>query len=418
MRAAERRRPLPVDIAFGLFVGLAAWVSARFAGTDFSGGGNGPWRHGPPPFRQGPPLPVDNPVESAAQITWLVVVAVVMIVAALGVRRLFPRTAFAATVVATGAFLAAGGPYGPVLLAPAMTVLALARALPLRTSSPFVVALPIMLSAGFWRQPYGGLLDPGLYAAMIFGTAVILLPVTFAVLRRIRRESEAAEREAELRRYAYEERMRIAREVHDVVGHSLSVINLQAGVALHVLDKKPEQVAASLQAIRQSSKDALAELRNTLAMFHDPATGEPTSPQPGLDRLAELVSAVRAGGREATVSLDGPLTDVPAAVDHAAYRIVQEAVTNAVRHSSGAKIMIKIARTDGLLEVQVSDDGFPVRVESVVAGNGIAGMRERALAVGGYLELIPGGASVAGNGGPTGMTVRARLPLRAVENAP
>jgi signal transduction histidine kinase len=296
-------------------------------------------------------------------------------------------------------------------------VLALAGALPLRTAAPFFAALPIMLTAGFWRQPYGGVLDPGLYAAMIFGTAVILLPATFAVLRRIRLESEATEREAELRRYVYEERMRIAREVHDVVGHSLSVINLQAGVALHVLDKKPDQVAASLQAIRQSSKDALAELRNTLAMFHDPSAGEPTAPQPGLDRLPELLSAVRAGGREAAVAIGGDLTGVPAAVDHAAYRIVQEAVTNAVRHSTGGKIMIKIDRTDGLLELEVSDDGAPLRAESLVAGNGIAGMRERALAVGGDLHLFPASPGPVRDGGLSGLTVRARLPLPAAEAA-
>jgi signal transduction histidine kinase len=400
------RGALPIDIALAFFVGVVASASARFTGTDFSHLDEGPWRHGPQ-FRPGPPVPP----ETLEPVTWLLVVAVVVLVVALALRRVVPQTSFAAVVVATAAFLAAGGPYGPVLLGPALAVLTLARRLPIRDALPFLVALPIMLAAGFWRQPYLGLIDPGLYAAMIFGTAVILLPATFAVLRGIRRESDAREREAELRRYAYEERMRIAREVHDVVGHSLSVINLQAGVALHVLDKKPEQVAASLQAIRQSSKDALAELRNTLAMFGDPITGEPTAPQPGLDRLDELLTAVRAGGRQVSLAFAAEeLTGLPAALDHAAYRIVQEAVTNAVRHSPGAAIMIKISRSGDLLEVEVSDDGPPMRGENIVAGNGISGMQERARAVGGTLDVVPAV--------PGGVTVRARLPLPSEVPAP
>jgi signal transduction histidine kinase len=203
--------------------------------------------------------------------------------------------------------------------------------------------------------------------------------------------------------------MRIAREVHDVVGHSLSVINLQAGVALHVLDKpdwsgRPEQVAASLEAIRSSSKDALTELRHTLGMFRDADGPEPTAPQAGLDRLDELVAAVRSAGRRVEVRTEGDLrSGVPAAVDHAAYRIVQEALTNVVRHAGDASVMINLSRTDGQLWVSVADDGRQVRASDVLSGNGIRGMRERAAAVGGQADARPG------PGG--GVVVEAVLPI-------
>ena len=137
-------------------------------------------------------------------------------------------------------------------------------------------------------------------------------------------------RDQDRRRYAYEERMRIARDVHDVVGHSLSVITMQAGVALHVLDRRPDQVAESLEAIRTTSREALAELRMTLEVFRDPEAGEPRAPVPGLARLDELVGALRQAGR--TVKVERvPAADqepLPAAVDQAAFRIIQEGLTN------------------------------------------------------------------------------------------
>jgi len=327
-------------------------------------------------------------------------------VAGLLARRLYPRLAFAAVVVAVAAFLAAGGPYGPVLLAPVLAVHALSVSLPASRWVPLLPALVPMLWAGFWRQPYAGLLDPGLYAALIFGSAVIVLPSMVGLLRQDRREAQARDRQAERERYLYEERLRIAREVHDVVGHSLSVISLQAGVALHVLDKKPAEVATALEAIRTSSRDALAELRSTLETFRDPSARDPTAPQPGLDRLPDLVEAIRAAGRSVEVAMPGgPVTGLPVAVDHAAYRIVQEALTNVVRHAPGATARVSIEQRDGQLELRVADDGGPVDTEHLLAGNGIAGMRERARAVGGRLDVRPGQG--------LGVVVQAVLPVRS-----
>ena len=178
-------------------------------------------------------------------------------VGGLAVRRLYPRIAFVAVVVGVGAFLAIGGPYGPCLLAPALAVSRWPRRYPFgsgRRSAPVLIP---MLTAGFWDEPYAGLLDPRAYGAVVFGVGAIMLPAMIGLLRRNRRDVEATARAEELQRHAYEERLRVAREVHDVVGHSLSVINLQAGVALHVLSRQPERVEDALTAIKTTSKEAL-----------------------------------------------------------------------------------------------------------------------------------------------------------------
>ncbi len=400
MPGVNLRRVLPIDAALGLVVGALAYGSTQW--EDWSSHEPPPMRHrGGPPFR-----PADTIETSTAwSLPWVVGLGIVAVVAGVAVRRVFPRSGYLAVVAGTTAFLAAGGPYGPVLLGAVLAVLGLADRLPLRRWLPWLAALPVMMSAGFWRQSYVGLLDPALWPATIFGSAAIILPALFVVLRRSRRDAELQDREAERDRYVYAERMRIAREVHDVVGHSLSVINLQAGVALHVLEKRPEQVAASLEAIRLSSKDALAELRQTLGMFRDDEP-EPTAPQAGLDRLGDLVAAVRAAGRRVDVRADGELgplgSGVPAAVDHAAYRIVQEALTNVVRHAGEASVIIELSRTEDQLRIVVSDDGRPIRSEDLSLGNGIRGMGERAAAVGGTLDVGPGEAG--------GVVVTAVLP--------
>jgi signal transduction histidine kinase len=233
-------------------------------------------------------------------------------------------------------------------------------------------------------------------------------------VRRGRREAVHRDREEDRRRTAYEERLRIAREVHDVVGHSLAVVTMQAGVALHVLDKQraagvpvSPEVSASLEAIRRSSRDALAELRTTLGTFRDEAGGSRT-PTAGLDRLDDLVGALRSAGRRIDVVRTpedpGPL---PAAVDSAAFRIVQEGLTNVVRHAGEARATVRIDRGPDALVVQVSDDGPGAsRLEE---GNGIRGMRERAASLGGTVTVGPGAAR--------GLVLRADLPLAAVRQA-
>ena len=408
MLATRPRQVLPVDTALALAVGALAYGSTRWAaGRDEPALRDGmTMRHGGPPFR----VPDPELTSTAWSLPWLVGLAIVVMVAGLIVRRVFPRSGFVAVVLATTAFLAAGGPYGPVLLAPGLAVLGMAMTLPLRSWTPWLVGLPLMMSAGFWRQPYGGLFDPAIWPAALFGSAAVVLPALLVVLWRSRREADARDREVERDRYVYAERMRIAREVHDVVGHSLSVIHLQAGVALHVLDKRPEQVAASLEAIRLTSKDALAELRHTLGMFRDADGPDPTSPPAGLRQLDALVAPLRAAGRSVEVRISGDLGDrVPAAVDHAAYRIVQEALTNVVRHAGDASVTVEATLTDSGLQILISDDGPSIDDGDLRPGNGISGMRERATAVGGRVDVRHGTREGVGGGG--GTVVEAILPI-------
>jgi signal transduction histidine kinase len=388
MPATSPRQVLPIDAALAVAVGLLAFASTRWHGwwDDPERRGEIPLRHGGPPFRP----PDLEPISTAWDLPWLVGLGIAAVVAGLVVRRVFPRSGYVVVVVATTAFLAAGGPYGPVLLAPGLAVLGMATTLPLRTWTPWLIALPVMMSAGFWRQPYGGVLDPAVWPAALFGSAAVVLPALLVVLNRARREADTRDREVERDRYVYAERMRIAREVHDVVGHSLSVIHLQSGVALHVLDKRPDQVAASLEAIRATSKDALAELRHTLGMFRDADGPDPSRPQPGSADLDGLVTPLRAAGRSVDLRITGDLGDtVPAAVDHAAYRIVQEALTNVVRHAGDARVWVELTVVEGRLHIVITDDGPAITAEDLQPGNGIQGMRERAIAVGGRLAVRP-----------------------------
>ena len=313
-------------------------------------------------------------------------VPVLVMVAGLALRRVWPRPAFVAIVVGVGGYLAAGAMFPPVFLAPALGIYAMAMALPLRRWLPLTALLVPMITAGYWSEPYLGLLDPApVRGRWCSASHWPIVPALFALLRRSRRESERVAREQDRRRYAYEERLRIARDVHDVVGHSLSVITMQAGVALHVLDRRPDQVAASLEAIRTTSREALAELRTTLEVFRDPRAAEPRAPLPGLARLDDLVGALRQAGRTVEVVREGDGPPLPAAVDQAAFRIIQEALTNVVRHAEQATAVVRVAREPARLVVEVSDDGPATTVPA--AGNGIRGMGERARAVGGTLDV-------------------------------
>jgi signal transduction histidine kinase len=388
-----RSRGLVVDIVLGLLLGWAGWTSAHLA-----------WNRPPRMGRRGP-WENEFDFQPVPDISPAIDVFLVLLVVGVAVRRGWPRTGFVLVLAGLTGYRALGAPAGPVYLALALGVFAMASALPLRRWVPLTAGLLVMVLAGHWREPDLGLLSPTVYAELLGAISIAILPAMFALLHRARRENERRAREQDRRRYADEERLRIAREVHDVVGHSLSVITMQAGVALHVLDKRPEpdaQLAESLEAIRRTSKDALAELRTTIGVFRDPDGGAPHGLRPGLDRLDDLVAALVSAGREVRVVREpAEQPALPAAVDQAAFRIVQEALTNVVRHagSSAARVLIN-SRPEELI-VEVSDAGPATRAP--VAGNGIAGMVERARAVGGRVEFEP----IA----PHGLRVRALLPV-------
>jgi signal transduction histidine kinase len=218
------------------------------------------------------------------------------------------------------------------------------------------------------------------------------LPFTAGLVIRLWRESLRRDREEAARRLAYEERLRVAREVHDVVGHGLAVINMQAAVALHVLERRPEQGRAALEAIKQTSKDALEDLRGTLAVFRerDQPGGEGRRPAPGLGQLEALVAATAERGLPVELVVSGHVDDLPAAVDLAAYRIVQESLTNVVRHAGPTRATVRVSGEHGRVVIEVADRG---RARPVAngrrEGHGIAGMRERATAIGGSLDAGP-----------------------------
>ncbi|TYB41546.1 sensor histidine kinase [Actinomadura chibensis] len=202
-------------------------------------------------------------------------------------------------------------------------------------------------------------------------------------------------------RAAGEERLRIARELHDVVGHHLSLINVQAGTALHRYHRDPAQGEAALAAIKESSREALRDLRATLGVLRQADEEAPTAPAPGLDRIGDLVGAARAAGLTVRTELDGA-ADPPTEVGLAAYRIVQESLTNVSRHAGAAEVVVSVAGGPGGLLVEVADDGRGAAAGPAGPGSGVDGMRERARALGGELTAgpRPGG----------GFVVRARLP--------
>jgi signal transduction histidine kinase len=202
--------------------------------------------------------------------------------------------------------------------------------------------------------------------------------------------------------------MRIARDLHDVVAHNISVINVQANTALHLMDRQPERARSALTTINEVSRQALVELRSVLGVLRAVDESEPRAPTPGLARLGDLTDSAAAAGLAVRVEECGPPAPLPADVDLAAYRIVQEALTNSARHSGGTNATIRIAYGEGALEVEVDDDGAlrpPARPPGQPrgTGSGIAGMTERAKALGGTLQAGPRPAG--------GFAVRARLPL-------
>ncbi|KNB52759.1 sensor histidine kinase [Streptomyces caatingaensis] len=212
-------------------------------------------------------------------------------------------------------------------------------------------------------------------------------------------------REEEARRRVAEERMRIARELHDVVAHHIALVNVQAGVASHVMDSRPEQAKEALAHVREASRSALGELRATVGLLRQYGDPEaPTQPVPGLGALGGLVDGfVRAG---LPVDVTGGAGPLPAAVDLTAYRVLQEALTNVCKHAGpGARAEVTVRHLPDGLVLTVRDDGGGVRAEgSPPGGHGLVGMRERVAALGGTIETGPRTDAPS-------FRVRVRLPL-------
>ena len=217
---------------------------------------------------------------------------------------------------------------------------------------------------------------------------------------------ERAERERVAHRRVDAERLRIAREVHDVVAHTMVAINVQAGVAAHLLDRDLPQAHAALRDIKRTSGEALEDLRATLGVLRDDGEQPAVAPAAGLSGLGDLAATLRAAGVRVTLEVEEDL-GAPAPVQAAGYRIVQEALTNTLRHAQAENARVEVRRDGTDLRIEVVDDGAGAAAPAVSAGSGsgLRGMRERAAALGGSVE--------SGPAGDAGWRVRARLPLGA-----
>jgi signal transduction histidine kinase len=342
-------------------------------------------------------------------------------------RRRWPLAVLGFTVAAATAYSVMGYVYGAILLAPTVALYTavsfggIRRALLLGAGSTAV----LMAAGGF--GPYHTLGGPTTVVPFEMAASVCLglaMANRRAYIEEIRDRADRAERtrEEEARRRVDVERLRIARELHDVVAHTMATINVQASAAAHLLPDAPPPVADALGAIRTASKDGLRELRTILNVLRAADEPDPTAPQPGLAQLDALAATVRRAGLPTTVrwagaptgSLAGTLPDLPPAVDLTGYRIVQESLTNTLRHAGPATATVEVAIQDGHLAIAVTDTGrglpgdagqpgSPAGSGGGNGGHGLAGMRERAVSVGGTLEAGPA------TGG--GFRVAARLPL-------
>ncbi len=331
------------------------------------------------------------------------------------VRHRWPRTAVFGTSAVTLAYLAAGYPYGPVLLSVVVAGFAsIVAGYRYATWGALGMLWAGHLLAGHvfhrWLPPDGH--EAGGWGTDLFMAVWMVALCTAAELARVRRAERARrQREAEEaeKRRADEERLRIARELHDVLAHSISVINVQAGVGLALLDSDPEQARTALATIKSASKEALGEVRQVLDTLRTPGDA-PRAPAPGLDRLPELTEQAAGAGLQVTTEAEGTPVPLPPGADLAAFRVIQEALTNVVRHSGSRTARVRLRYGTRELELLIDDDGPATGDGPGGGGNGLVGMRERAAALGGTVG--------AGQRGDGGFRVRAVIPLRAAEAEP
>jgi signal transduction histidine kinase len=248
---------------------------------------------------------------------------------------------------------------------------------------------------------------------LVFATATIedalfagvLLSIPFALGLVVRNRQQHADRlQAEAGVAGERERQRIARELHDVVAHSVGVMTVQAAAGRRVLERNPEHAAAALEAIEAIGRQALAEMARIVGILRDPGAEQVLEPQPGLRHVHALLDQVRTAGLEVNFEIDATMADLPPGLDLAAYRIVQEALTNAIRHSSARHAHVSVMRRGNEVVIDVEDPG-PARNGTASSGHGLVGMQERAHLYGGHVD--------AGRTPSGGFAVRARLPVEA-----
>jgi signal transduction histidine kinase len=250
-----------------------------------------------------------------------------------------------------------------------------------------------------------GVVGPGVLLVALAALGEATRVRRLATTEQVRALQRTAEEDA--RAQVVEERLRIAREVHDVLAHTITIITVQAAAAADALDERPEETRAALGTVREAARSAMTELRSTLALLRtgsDPAL--PLTPQPGLDQLPQLVDQARTGGLAVTVATAGHHDPLPGGVELAVYRIVQEALTNTIRHSRSTTATVAITTGPGVVTVEVTDEGPALRTATPAdGGHGLVGMAERVQALGGTLDAGPAPPP------STGFRIAARIPV-------
>ncbi|MGH3737186.1 MAG: sensor histidine kinase [Micromonosporaceae bacterium] len=348
----------------------------------------------------------------------------------LAVRRRWPVPVFVATALASLAYYSLGFPDGPGWLGLFVALYTLTAHGDGRRSL-VIAGVGITVLAVVWLSLAVDI-EPRAAIGWVFfriGASVMSAALGESVRSRrfiadeAQRRADRAERtrEEEARSRVDAERLRIAREVHDTVAHAIAIINVQAGVTAHVLDKRPERARETLVAIEQTSSRALREMRAILGVLRDSDDGR--SPHPGLEQIDELTAKAREAGLDVKLELTSPAAAPPSAVDSAAYRILQESITNVIRHVGPTRVTVRLDYGEDALEVRVIDEGrrhdpsgpHPAGRRPAGAGSpaepgrGILGMRERCGLLGGELT--------AGPRPDGGFEVRARLPLTPTATA-
>jgi signal transduction histidine kinase len=312
----------------------------------------------------------------------LAVVLVLLAGAATAVRGRWPLAAGVIVGVLIGAYLAVGYPYGPLFGFVVLTVYAAARHQPLPRSGPLAVAVYALLAAHLWTNDAA---LPGL-AGLLPVLAWVAIPFTVGLARRLVVDARAREREVSDQRLVDAERLRLSQEVHDVVGHGLAAIQMQADITLHLTSPRPEQTRAALEAISEASGTALDDLRSTLASIRRAGDSASVGPTPGLARATELCGRVEDAGVTVALDVEGDPRPLPAAADLVAYRVLQESLTNVLKHSAHHHVAVRISHTARDVTVEVTNqDLAPTPVDGV----GITGMRRRVAHLGGTLLAGP-----------------------------
>lgn len=338
-------------------------------------------------FSSGAPT-ISNPFYRYTPRDWLFVLLLILSTVPYAWRRRWPTAAFLISIVSVSLLWLLGYNAGqlPFLLMVGGYFVAVARPM-------WEVMLCSAVALGCFGLLWWGDGAPyGLRDALI---SVLAVAITVGLGRAARLRVDLADARAQAaeevaRRQSSEERLRIARELHDIIGHSLGTIAVQAGVGRHLMETEPEKAAEALDNIAKISRDSLDEVRSVVAALRD---DEPSyRPAPGLADLPELVDTVRSTGLAVDLTLPNDLDVVPRQTGAAVYRIAREALTNTVRHAHASKASVQVNHRDGRLELEIHDDGSGSgngRESSHGTGHGITGMRERAEALGGRLSAGP-----------------------------